>query len=136
SGGSTMDVIEAIRTRRTVKDFRPEPVARELIEQVLDAAVWAPNHRLTEPWEFLVLQGTTLQRLAGLRSQMVVDYLAGQGAKPEVVAKQGDDAYNKGVGAPVTIAVTLAQHADPAIREEDYAATMAAVQNLMLAAHA
>jgi nitroreductase len=131
-----MDVLEAIRTRRTVKEFLPDRVPRELIEQVLEAAIWAPNHRLTEPWGFVVLQRAALARLGELRRQMTVDYLTGKGAKQSVIQQQGDDAYRKTVGAPVTIAVTVAQHADPAVREEDYAATMAAVQNLMLAAHA
>jgi nitroreductase len=36
--------------------FKDEPVFREAIERMLDAAVWAPNHRLTEPWRFFVLE--------------------------------------------------------------------------------
>lgn len=137
-----MDVLEAIRTRRTTKAFRPDPVPRELIEQVLEAAVWAPNHRLTEPWEFVVVQGAALERLARLRRRMTADFLGSQQEQPdnrpasaEQIQQQADDAYRKAMAAPVTIAVAMAQHQDAAIREEDYAATMAAIQNLMLAAH-
>lgn len=134
-----MDVLEAIHTRRTIKSYAPNPVPRELVEQVLEAAVWAPNHRLTEPWEFVVVQGEPLQRLAELRRQMTVDWLGsqrpnGEPVSPERRAREGDDAYRKAAAAPVTIAVSMAQHPDPTIREEDYAAAAAAIQNMMLAA--
>ncbi len=45
-----MDVLEAIRTRRTIAKFRPEPVPAETLTEILATGVWAPNHRLTEPW--------------------------------------------------------------------------------------
>src|SRR5579884_3184679 len=134
-----MNVIEAIRTRRTTKLYRPDPVPRELIEQVLEAAVWAPNHRLTEPWEFVVVQGETLEQLAQLRRQMVTEYLSAQRerpATPEQIVREGEDAYRKAIAAPVTVVVHIAQHPDPAIREEDPLATAAAIQNMMLATHA
>ncbi len=145
-----MDVLEAIRTRRTTKAFSSQPVPRELIEQALEAAVWAPNHRLTEPWEFIVVQGEGVERLGQLRRQMTVDYLRSQAAdtapspaghayesaQERQIVQQGDDAYRKATAAPVTVVVCMAQHQDPAIREEDYAATAVAIQNLMLAAHA
>ncbi len=134
-----MDVLEAIHTRRTIKSYAPDKVPRELIEQVLEAAVWAPNHRLTEPWEFVVVQGEALETLARLRRQMTVDWISAQRPNGEPLPaerreREGEDAYRKAIAAPVTIAVTVAQHADPAIREEDYAAVAAAIQNLMLAA--
>jgi len=50
-----MDLHEAIRARRSVRQFTPRPIGREQIEQLLDSAVQAPNHRLTQPWRFYVL---------------------------------------------------------------------------------
>src|SRR5579884_3714727 len=119
-----MNVIEAIRTRRTTKLYRPDPVPRELIERVLEAAVWAPNHRLTEPWEFIVVQGAALEQLAQLRRRMTAEFVAdnlGEPAAPDLDGKPALDAYAKALAAPVTVVVTMAQHADPAVREEDYA---------------
>src|SRR5215217_5826214 len=58
-----MEVEEAIRTRRTHKAYRPEPVDRALLEEVLDLARWAPNHNLTNPWRFRVIGPETLERL-------------------------------------------------------------------------
>ena len=59
-----MDVMEAIRTRRTIFIFRPEPVSKETIERFFDAGIWAPNHHLTEPWRFIVLGEKTREILA------------------------------------------------------------------------
>jgi nitroreductase len=58
-----MDVLEAIRTRRTVKSYRPEPVPSDAIERILEVARWAPNHRQTEPWRFRVLGPDARSRL-------------------------------------------------------------------------
>lgn len=137
-----MDVLEAIRTRRTTKTFRPDAPPRELIEQVLEAAVWAPNHRLTEPWHFVVVQGAPLQALARLRRRMTLEYLRGRqprtgapGPTAEQIEQEGESAYRKALAAPVTVVVAIDRHADPAIAEEDYAAAAAAIQNMLLAAH-
>lgn len=43
----------AMMGRRTVKQFLPQPVARATLEQLIELAVWAPNHRLNEPWRLL-----------------------------------------------------------------------------------
>ena len=58
-----MEVEEAIRTRRTHKAYRPEPVDREQLEEILDLARWAPNHNLTNPWRFRVIGPQALERL-------------------------------------------------------------------------
>jgi nitroreductase len=58
-----MDVLDAIRTRRTVKSYQPTPVPRDTLERILEAARWAPNHRQTEPWRFRVLGPEAQDRL-------------------------------------------------------------------------
>jgi nitroreductase len=133
-----MEVLEAIRTRRTTKSFRADAVPRDLIERVLDAAIWAPNHRLTEPWRFVVVQSETLERLAQLRREMTVTFLQAQqpSRSAEQIEREGATAYAKAIAAPVTVAVAITQHGDPSVREEDYAAAAAAIQTMMLAAHA
>lgn len=53
-----MNITEAIQTRRSIKIFKDvEPVSKEVVEQLLQAAIMAPNHHHTEPWKFFVLQG-------------------------------------------------------------------------------
>jgi nitroreductase len=127
-----MDVLEAIYSRTSVKAFRPDPVERSLVEKLLDAAVRAPNHRLTEPWGFYVLTGESKRRFAELRREDRAERFPDPAA-PEVQAVL-DRAYAGAIGTPVLIAVTTLLAEDPVQREEDYAATFCAIQNILLAA--
>ena len=52
-----MEVLEAIRTRRSVKRLTDQSPSRRDIEEMLEAALWAPNHHFTEPWQFHVIAG-------------------------------------------------------------------------------
>ena len=61
------DALTAIKTRRSVKEYLPTEVPREWIEELLDAAHWAPNHKLTHPWR-LSYTGLSHCRVASARS--------------------------------------------------------------------
>lgn len=60
---------EAIRSRRSIRAFKPTPVAREDVEAILDVASRAPSGSNTQPWKVYVLTGETRQRL----SQRILD---------------------------------------------------------------
>lgn len=51
-----MDVLEAIRTRRSVRKWRPDPVPDDLVEKILEAGRWAPSAGNFQPWAFIVIQ--------------------------------------------------------------------------------
>ena len=57
-----VSVYEAIYRRRHVKEFTTDAVSRETLERLFSAAVWAPNHRLTEPTRFFAVQKDSLMR--------------------------------------------------------------------------
>lgn len=59
-----MDVFEAIQNRRNIKQFKPDPVSVEQVEHWLEKATYAPNHRMTEPWQVLWLGPETRAQLA------------------------------------------------------------------------
>jgi nitroreductase len=130
-----MNVEEAIRTRRTIGRVKKEPVDRALIERLLDAAVWAPSHHNTQPWSFIVMTGEGRARLGEGYAHVAaaaVPELSGQPLE-ERLAKERMKAYR----APVVIAVVCSPSDDPrAVLAEELAAAQAAVQNLLLAAHA
>lgn len=124
-----MDAIDAIQRRTSVRRFRPEPVARETIERLLDCAVRAPNHKLTEPWRFAVLTGAAVGRFAEIRGR---DRLADPGS-PE--ARAAAEKMRKEVAeTPALVVVMCAVSADDNTREEDYAAAMMATAIFMIAA--
>ncbi|MDD5287855.1 MAG: nitroreductase family protein [Dehalococcoidales bacterium] len=50
-----MEVLEAIRTRRSIRKYTKEPVPPELIEKLLEAGRWAPSSVNSQPWEFIVI---------------------------------------------------------------------------------
>jgi nitroreductase len=130
----TMSVQEAIRARRTIKEYRPEPVPRPLIDAVLEAAAWAPNHHLTQPWRFIILEGVARLPLAELRRALKRRELQEKGLPPDQIEAEAADSGAKLLRAPVLIVVACQQVGDAIRREEDYSATVAAVQNLLLAA--
>jgi len=129
-----MQVYDAIRQRRTIKQYTGRSIPREVIERLLDAAVWAPNHHLTEPWRFTVLTADAKDHLAALRRQQVQEAMADPttaGARTKL-----DETYRKMAGASALVVVTAKRALDPHVDEENRLATAAATQNLLLAATA
>src|SRR5919206_4414059 len=110
-----MELDEAIRTRRTHKAYRPEPVERAALDELFELARWAPNHHLTNPWRFRVVGPRALERLKAA-------------AGPEAAAKLDR--------APTLVAVSVAQGGEDPVRdEEDLIAAALAGYIVLLAAH-
>jgi nitroreductase len=127
-----MDAITAINQRTSAKRFRPDPVPRAVIEQLLECAVRAPNHKLTEPWRFAVLTDAARDRYAEIRARHRLKRYADSSA-PEALAG-ADKVRRETRDTPVFVIVMAAVNPDPITREEDYAATMMAIANLIIAA--
>ena len=108
-----MDLEEAIRTRRTHKQYAPDPVDRRTLEELLELARWAPNHHLTNPWRFRVLGPEALTRLK---------HAAGPEAAPKLDR------------APTLVAVSAVLTGDAVGDEEDLLATGVAAYIVLLAA--
>jgi nitroreductase len=129
-----MEAYDAITTRASVKGFQQLPVPRPVIERLLDAAVHAPNHKLTEPWRFAVLAGKSRDRYAEIRRAHRATKFPDP-ADPKSAAAI-EKTYREHRETPVFVVVMCAVSDDPVRREEDYAATMMAIGNLMVAARA
>ena len=127
-----MDAITAINQRTSVRRFRSDPVARDVVERLLDCAVRAPNHKLTEPWRFTVLTSRAKDRLAEIRARHRLKRYSDP-ATPEALAA-ADKVRRESRETPVYIVAMAAVNPDEITREEDYAATMMAIANLMIAA--
>lgn len=128
--GCHVDVFEAIFQRQSVSRVKADPVPRELIEQLLTAAVQAPNHHKVRPWRFVVLQNSAREKLGQVMAQSL------QSRKPEATVDDLQKERLKPLRAPVVIAVGVDKPAIPKVQEtENVAAAAAAIQNLLLAAH-
>ncbi|QDS33281.1 nitroreductase [Brevibacillus brevis] len=111
-------IAQAIRDRRTIKKFKPDPIPLALIRELLDVAVWAPNHGLREPWRFV------LYMEEGKR--VVVDAILQNAMKkrdPELLLR-----------VPAYLFVIVNEDSRQREREEDYAAACTLIQNFQLAA--
>jgi len=120
---SLRDLEEVIRGRRTINLYLQTPVPGELVREAIDAATWAPNHHVTEPWHFYLLGRDTVEQCLDL-------------CRDIVTAKKGPDVgefkREKWSEKPGWLVVTCRRSDDELLQREDYAACAAAVQNFML----
>ncbi len=125
-----MELFDAIHTRLSIGQVKPDPVPRELIEKMLSAAVQAPNHHKVRPWRFVVLTGQARERLG--------DVFAASFRKrhPEAMEEAVTAARGKALRSPVLIVVGVDKPVTEKVVElENVCAAAAAAQNLLLAAH-
>jgi nitroreductase len=84
-----MDIVDAIRTRKSIRGFKPDPVPKEILREIIKIAGCAPSAMNTQPWEFTVITGNVLENV----SRTNVEKL-NSGEKPHpdhVAAKWPDD---------------------------------------------
>ncbi|UNK18974.1 nitroreductase [Paenibacillus sp. N3/727] len=130
-----MNVVEAIRTRRSVGKVKQDPVPQESIEQILEAGTWAPNHKHTEPWRFFVMRDGGRELLGNALAD-IAQSKAGEKTEEEVAALR-ESAQSKAMRSPIVIGVAVVPSDDPKVIElEEYGAVFAAIQNMLLQAHA
>ena len=121
-------VYEAIHNRRMNNEFTEFVPSRESLQRMLDAAVWAPNHRLTNPWRFFVLDKGGEKRAEV--AQLAYDNLFARSGNHE----NADGSRQRVLDAPALIYVYSVPADSEEMTQENYAAACCAVQNLLLAA--
>ncbi|MCX8250993.1 MAG: nitroreductase [Dehalococcoidia bacterium] len=129
-------VLTAIRNRRTVREFLDTPVPRNVLERVIEAATWAPNHRITDPWRFIVLQRGDKTRVEV--AQLIHDWTLENIPNPNQATrkKSAESAQREILDSPSFIYVYSVPGANEEVTRENYAAVCCAVMNLSLAAYA
>jgi nitroreductase len=78
-----MHVIEAIKTRKSIRGFKPDPVARSVLRDILEISTRAPSAMNTQPWEFTVITGDVLENI---RKENVEMFRAGE-IKPDILLR-------------------------------------------------
>jgi nitroreductase len=129
-----MDVFEAIHNRRSLGKVKSDSVDKALIEKLLEAAIWAPNHYYTEPWRFFVLTGEGRRPLGRVLAEIAAEKMD----DPYTQANQEklQKAEQKPFRAPVVIVAAVVPSGDPkVIPLEEIGAVNCAIQNMLLAAH-
>ena len=72
-----MDAIECIKTRMSIRSFKPKPVPKEMLLEVINIAKWSPSYKNSQPWEAVILSGNKKEAL----SKMLIGLLE-KGTKP------------------------------------------------------
>jgi nitroreductase len=130
-----VEVKEAIESRRSVGRVKSDPVPKEIVEEIIESAVHAPNHKITEPWHFHVFTGKGRGHFARARAELARIQAGAEGEEEEYAAGRISRERKKAFRAPVVIAVISKGGRDEVETLENYAACAAAVQNMQLTAH-
>jgi len=129
-------VNDAIRNRRAIYTsmFSGEKVDDKIINQMLENANWAPTHKLTEPWRFVVFTGSGLKKLAELQATCYKEVTQRDGSFKEERYK---NLLKKPLEVSHIIAIGMKRDAEKRIKEvEEIGAVFCAIQNMYLTATA
>jgi nitroreductase len=123
------DLTSLVRSRRTSKLVdRDRPVPFELVTELCDLAQWAPNHKRTWPWRFVLLEGDARARFG----EALADAMAARGDPSEKVSAR----RTKYLATPATLVVGTIPGDSELRTAENRDATAAGVENLLLGATA
>ncbi|MCU0560639.1 MAG: nitroreductase family protein [Desulfobacterales bacterium] len=144
-----MDVDTAIYTRRSVRKYKRTPVPKQLVQELLEAANMAPSATNRQPWEFVVVNRSFLDRLEETLKEAFQERVASvseeamrraikdlslpDGAGGDRLQALGAFYRTLG-GAPVAVGVCLPREKDPWVWKNNISDSAAAIENLLLAA--
>ena len=129
-----MELMDAIGSRHSVRQFRPTEVPKESLAAIVSAAAQAPSALNEQPWRFYVSTGDSRQEVGEIMSQntsYLEEYLQVLGHQPTEDHLRW---YSELGGAPVLIALTMPVVDDEFARMNKHISIGAAMQNLLLAA--
>jgi nitroreductase len=115
---------EVLQSRRTINLYLQTRVPAELVKEAIEAATWAPNHHVTEPWHFYLLGENSVRACLELVEKIVTE----KKGDP----KLGEHKAKSWSEKPGWLLITCRKSDDKLLQQEDYAACCAATQNLML----
>jgi nitroreductase len=130
-----MKLADAIRGRRSIRRYKPDPVPRELLEKILELAQWAPSAMNQQDWRFILVSGEKKEALLKITATAFENFRPvlekNFPDKPQVIeaSRRFFETYGN---APVIIAAYGGRF--PTGKEDPYSVSLA-VQNLLLAAH-
>ena len=134
-----MDVIKALNYRRSIRGFKKDPVPREVIHKILEAAVRTPSGMNTQPWEFVVVRDPATQQ--AIHDLTEAAWTAGGRAfsearlTPDLLAEV-DRGYAGGGYRSAPVLVVVCADVERGLPVTVGSSIFPCVQNLLLAAHA
>ena len=130
---SKFNVLNLIKGRRNTKQFSDEDISVEEIEVLLEAAVWAPNHRNNEPWRFFTVRKESPLRNDIANGIIALQEINSKGKLPDLHKKR----IIEDVARQPWLIFVYSEISDQLeITEENYGAVCCAIQNMQLMATA
>lgn len=123
------EVLALIKQRRSVypRQYTGEKIEDSVVEEMLEAANWAPTHKYTEPWRFKVFSGDALHKLVGYQKQLYIDTTL-----PADVKEAKLNVFDE-VPSQASHIFAIIMERNPIVPEmEEIASVAMAVQNLWL----
>jgi F420 biosynthesis protein FbiB-like protein len=146
SDTNTSALYSLLASRRSVRRYRPEPVAVEIVQRLVGAAAAAPSAHNRQPWRFVVVEEPAAkERLAQAMGERLTADRTRDGDRPDAIRADVERSFARIAGAPAIVLVCLTlgeMDAYPDAKRRDAEFLMAvqstamATQNLLLAAHA
>jgi len=87
-----LDILEALRTRKSIRGYKTDPVPKEIISKVLEVATRAPSAMNTQPWQITVIAGKVLDEI---RQENIKALHAGTMSAQEIIRKPFEGIYRK-----------------------------------------
>jgi nitroreductase len=128
-----MNTMDLLKARRTVRKFKPDPIPKPVLDGIFEAAMWAPSHGNSQPWEFVTIGPTTRAKLLKMLQAKAEEILADPNLPPprrEAVLALREDFG----GAPFMVAVLSRPPVEEIEKVENPLSAATAVQNMTLAA--
>ena len=125
------EITEVIKNRRTIypEQYTERKIHKEIVEDVLNNAIWAPTHGKTQPWRFQVFMNVSKIELSEFLSNLYKNNNKGDSFNEMKYNKL----KNRPLQAPVVIAVTMKRDETQRISElEEVEAVACAIQNMYL----
>lgn len=124
--GSMQDIENLIKSRRTVHQFTSEKISEDQVLKSLELSLWAPNHHLTFPWKYFLIQDDTRKRLIDLAVNL-------KRKKDPSFSEIKEDALRKRLKAPSHwVLLGVKKNESPKVFEEDKATMACSVQTISL----
>lgn len=129
------EIVEVIEERRTIfpEQFSKRKVHKEIIEKMLNAAKWAPTHKLTQPWRFTVFHDSGLEKLASFHAEAYKQFVGEENFNQ---AKYDKIKSRPLLSSAVIALVMQRDEAERVAEQEEIASVAIAVQNMSLVATA
>jgi len=124
-----MELIDAVKGRRSIRKYKDNPVPKQLIKEVLEAGIWAPSAKNGQQWRFTVLTGKSKDVLISLFQKTLDEHIKEHGEGTTGSALNSCTIMKE---APVVIMVWNAGVWNHMVEEQSIAA---AIQNMLLRAY-